>query len=106
MLIKSHQVIELADYYYILTIVITIVYNNPMKKVSKSVLKAKMFEYFDAVEESGEPLVVTDFNRPVLTIIPYREKKSIDEVFKDLRGNTSLPRKAVLASTEDEWPER
>jgi len=76
-----------------------------MKKVSKSVLKAKMFEYFDAVEESGEALIVTDFNRPVLKIVPYRVKQSVEEAFKSWREATSIPDKAVLASTEDEWPD-
>ncbi len=43
-----------------------------MKTVSKSKLKAKALEYFREVEESGEPLVITDRGKPVLEIVPYR----------------------------------
>ena len=39
-----------------------------MITVSKSKLKARMLEYFRMVEESGEEIVVTNHNRPVLRI--------------------------------------
>ena len=77
-----------------------------MKKVSKSTLKAKMFEYFRELEQGGEELVVTDFGKPVLKIIPYSEKKSVKELFGDLRTKAKVDRKAVLESTEDEWGDR
>lgn len=77
-----------------------------MKKVSKSTLKAKMFEYFRELEEGGEELVVTDFGKPVLKIIPYSERKSVEELFAGLRSKAKVDRKAVLESTEDEWGDR
>ena len=81
-------------------------HNKGMKKVSKSILKAKMFEYFRALEDSGEALIVTDFGKPVLKIVPYHEGKSIEELFSDLRPKAKFTRQAVLASTEDEWSEK
>lgn len=57
-----------------------------MITVSKGVLKAKMLEYFRQVEESGDELVVTSHNRPVLKVVPIAPKKSPQEVFGSLRG--------------------
>lgn len=62
-----------------------------------------MFEYFRELEEKGDSLIVTDFGRPVLQIIPYKMKESTAEIFKDIRGKVKLDRKEVLKSTEEEW---
>ena len=57
-----------------------------MKTVSKSALKGKMLEYFREVEVSGEELVVTDHNIPVLKIVPIRPKLRAFEVFGEYEG--------------------
>ena len=77
-----------------------------MKKVTKSALKAKMFEYFRVIEQTGASLIVTDYGKPVLQVVPYSQGKKCAELFKDLRGKARLPRAAVLESTEAEWPEK
>lgn len=74
-----------------------------MKKVSKSELKAKMFEHFREAERSGEGLIVTDYGKPVLKITPIRESQSLEDVFSDLRGKAQISRAAALESTADEW---
>ena len=71
-------------------------------KISKSALKAKMLEYFRRVEETGEPLVVTDNNRPVLRIVPIRHRTSAADAFADIRGGV-VYHSDLLESTEDEW---
>ena len=76
-----------------------------MKRVSKSVLKSKMFEYFRELEEKGGELVVTDFGKPVLKIVPCTEGKGVDELFQDLRSKARIPREVALAGTEGEWVE-
>ena len=43
-----------------------------MMIISKSRLKANMFEIFRQVEETGEEVIVTDHNRPVLRIQPIQ----------------------------------
>ena len=78
-------------------------YNQFMKKVSKGNLKAKMFEYLREIEQKGEPLIVTDYGKPVLKIVPYVEKRDVSEMFADLRSKAKLPKEAVLESTQDEW---
>jgi prevent-host-death family protein len=75
-----------------------------MEPVSKGVLKAKMLEYFRRVEESGEELIVTDNNRPVLRIVPIKRRLTADEVFADVRGRV-VYKDDLLAPTADEWPE-
>jgi prevent-host-death family protein len=41
------------------------------KTVSKSQFKPRALAYLREVEETGEPLVLTDRGRPVLRIAPY-----------------------------------
>ncbi len=76
-----------------------------VKTVSKSVLKAKMLKYFREIEQTGNPLIVTDNRKPVLYIRPIRAKRRVDDVFGDLRGNVDMSEEVVLATTEDEWTE-
>jgi antitoxin (DNA-binding transcriptional repressor) of toxin-antitoxin stability system len=73
--------------------------------VSKSALKAKMLAYFRKVEETGEELVVTDDNVPVLRIVPIRRRVPAATAFADLRGRVKYY-EDPLASTSDEWTER
>jgi hypothetical protein len=48
-------------------------------------------------------LIVTDFGKPVLVILPYSAGKSVDELFADVRGKVALSDEVVLQSTADEW---
>lgn len=75
-----------------------------MEKVSKSALKARMLEYFRRVEETGEELVVTDNNEPVLRIVPIRRRVPAATLFADVRGHVVYHEDPV-APTSDEWPE-
>jgi prevent-host-death family protein len=73
-----------------------------METVSKSELKARMLEYFRRVEKTGEELVVTSHGKPVARVVPYRQKVSVAELFKDLRGKV-VYRADILEPTTDEW---
>ena len=75
-----------------------------MKTISKSALKARMLEHFRRIEETGEELIVTDHNRPVLVIAPIRERTPAAEAFADVRGRVTY-HGDVLTPTTDEWPE-
>jgi prevent-host-death family protein len=76
-----------------------------MATVSKGTLKAKMLEYFRRVEETGEELIVTDNNRPVLRVIPMRSPGNTASLFADVRGRVVYHEDPV-AQTADEWPEK
>ena len=54
--------------------------------ISKSKLKANMLQIFRELEASGETLIVTDHNRPVLKIVPIRQGKSVEELFGQYQG--------------------
>ena len=73
-----------------------------MNTVSKSALKAKMLEYFRRVEETGQELVVTDNNEPVLRIVPIRKRIRMASLFADVRGRVVYHEDPV-APTTDEW---
>ncbi|MGA9525064.1 MAG: type II toxin-antitoxin system prevent-host-death family antitoxin [Myxococcaceae bacterium] len=75
-----------------------------MEPVSKSALKARMLEYFRQVEQTGEELIVTDNNKPVLKVVPIRHRKPAREVFADVRGKL-VEKEDVLTPTTEEWPE-
>lgn len=75
-----------------------------MERVSKSALKARMLEYFRRVEETGEELVVTDNNEPVIRIVPIRKRRPASEVFADVRGRP-VYHEDLLEPTTAEWSE-
>ena len=45
--------------------------------ISKSQLKARMLEIFRSLEASGEELIVTDHGKPVLKIVPIKERATV-----------------------------
>jgi prevent-host-death family protein len=73
-------------------------------KISKSALKARLLEYFRRVEETGEELIVTDHGRPVLRIVPVRQRSPAAETFAGLRGRV-VYHGDILEPTGAEWPE-
>jgi prevent-host-death family protein len=75
-----------------------------MATVSKGVLKAKMLEYFRRVEETGEELVVTDNNVPVIRVQAIARRRPAAEVFADVRGRV-VYHEDVLEPTTPEWSE-
>ena len=85
-----------------------------MPTVSKSALKARMLEYFRQVEESGEPLVVTDHGRPVLRVVPMAEvKRPAEEVLAAFRARAAGklrfvgdPDEPTTAEWADPWGEQ
>jgi prevent-host-death family protein len=75
-----------------------------MVTASKSALKSRMFEYFRKVEETGEPLVVTDHGKPVLQVVPFAEMRPMADVLAEFRALG--PMRFVgdpNAPTVDEW---
>ncbi|MDZ4695965.1 MAG: type II toxin-antitoxin system prevent-host-death family antitoxin, partial [Deltaproteobacteria bacterium] len=79
-------------------------HNRSMKTVSKGVLKAKMLEYLRWVQETGDELVVTDNNRPVVRIVAIAKRTAAADAFGDVRGRLQY-HEDILAPTTQEWPE-
>jgi antitoxin (DNA-binding transcriptional repressor) of toxin-antitoxin stability system len=74
------------------------------KTISKSKLKARMLEIFRQIEASGEALIVTDHDRPVLKIIPLGPKAAVSALFSDIQGKIVFC-EDINAPTIDEWEE-
>ena len=72
--------------------------------ISKDELKARMLEIFREVEESGQELIVTDNGKPVLKIVPIKQKATVDEVFGDYYGKAVIY-EDLNTPTIDEWEE-
>jgi len=70
--------------------------------VSKSKLKAKMLEIFRQLEISGEELVVTDHGKPVLKIVPIKQKKAVADLFADIQGRVTY-NEDINQPTLSEW---
>ena len=63
-----------------------------------------MLEFFRRVEETGEELIVTDHDRPVLRIVPIRHRTPAAEMFQGVRGKV-VYHGDILEPTTGEWPE-
>ena len=75
-----------------------------MASISKSKLKANMLRVFRDIEESGEELIVTDRNRPVLRVLPISKKRTVEEVFGAIQSRPVYVEN-IDAPTAGEWIE-
>ena len=76
-----------------------------MKTISKSKLKPRMLEVFRQIEKEGEELIVTDNNKPVLRIQPFRQNASVGELFGSIQGKVRY-HEDLDKPTGDEWPKK
>ena len=72
--------------------------------ISKSKLKANMLRVFREIEASGEELIVTDGNRPVLRIQPIGSKRTVQDIFDSTEGKV-IYHEDINTPTIDEWRE-
>lgn len=69
--------------------------------VSKSRFKAQALEYFRQVEQSGQPIIITDHGTPVLKLIPYRADP--DQGLRMLRDTVVSYRAPTEPVDDDQW---
>ena len=72
--------------------------------ISKSKLKAKMLEIFRELEATGNELIVTDHDKPVLKIVPIKPKAAVTAVFGDVQGQVNYL-EDINMPTLGEWEE-
>ncbi|GHT91307.1 hypothetical protein AGMMS49545_06940 [Betaproteobacteria bacterium] len=70
-------------------------------QVSKSQFKAKAQQIFRSVEESGEPVVITDHGQPTLEIRRYIPKNS--NPLEALRGTALFYDRPTEPVDADNW---
>lgn len=63
-----------------------------------------MLQVFREIETTGEELIVTDRNRPVLKIVPIQEKQTVEELFLAFQGQVHYFEDLDTPSI-DEWSE-
>jgi antitoxin (DNA-binding transcriptional repressor) of toxin-antitoxin stability system len=63
-----------------------------------------MLEVFRKLETSGEELIVTDRDKPVLKIVPILKKKSAKALFSDFQGQVCYHEDINTPSLQ-EWEE-
>lgn len=73
-----------------------------MKSISKSQLKTHLLRICRELEASGEELIVTDRDTPVLRIIPIRHRATVESAFSDVVGQLEFLEGAD-APTLEEW---
>lgn len=73
-----------------------------MITVSKSKLKAQMLKIFRQIEATGESVIVTDRDRPVLYIQPIQHGLTVEEAFGDWQGKV-VWHEDPNTPTIDEW---
>jgi prevent-host-death family protein len=71
-----------------------------VKTVSKSVFKPRVLAYLREVEETGEPLVITDRGRAVVRIEPY---SPVADTLERLRGCVIRYDEPTDPVGEDDW---
>ena len=70
--------------------------------VSKSQFKARALELFRNIEESGEPLIITDRGRPVLEVRPVKGKRKHDPL-EILKGSVTWHDHSTEPVDVDDW---
>ena len=71
------------------------------KHVSKSAFKARALELLREVEQSGEPLIVTDRGKPVVEVRPIAKKR--DDPREILRGSVLFYDRPLDPVGEEDW---
>lgn len=72
--------------------------------LSKNQLEGQLLEMLDMIEKTGRELIVTDNGKPVLKIVPYNKKGTVDEIFGDYYGKLVI-HEDINTPTIDEWGE-
>ena len=70
------------------------------KRVGAGEFKAKCLKLMDEVQESKTPLVVTKHGVPIVTVIPFEQKKSFP--FGCMKGRIKI-NGDIVASVGERW---
>ena len=76
-------------------------YSHMLAHVSKANFKARALEIFRRVQETGEPVLITDRGRPVLRLEPYYGED--DAVLASLRGTVLHYHQPTEPVGEKDW---
>lgn len=69
--------------------------------ISKSQFKAKALEFFRAVEDTGEPIIITDRGQPTLELRRHKDKNASH--FDRLNGSLLYYHQPMDPVGEEDW---
>lgn len=75
--------------------------SHMLSQISKANFKARALEIFRRVQETGEPVLITDRGRPVLRLEPYFGED--DAVLASLRGSVTRYDEPTEPVGENDW---
>ena len=73
-----------------------------MITVSDKIIEKNILGYFQHIIKTGEEIIVTNNDIPILKVIPFKQKLKPDDVFKDVHGNIKYY-DDILKPETDEW---
>ena len=76
-------------------------YGHMLGQISKASFKARALEIFRRVQETGEPVLITDRGRPVLRLEPYYGED--DAVLASLRGSVMRYDQPTEPVGQEDW---
>jgi len=69
--------------------------------VSKSRFKPQALKYFRDIQEQGIELIITEYSKPVLKIVPYSRQPA--DVLEELQGTVKKFDDPCEPVAENEW---
>ncbi|VAW77389.1 hypothetical protein MNBD_GAMMA13-494 [hydrothermal vent metagenome] len=72
-----------------------------MQQISKSQFKPKALEVMRKIEQTGEPVIITDHGRPTLELKVYTPTES--DPLEQLKGSVVEYKNPTQPVVEDDW---
>lgn len=57
-----------------------------MLTISRDLLEKNIQKYFDHIHQTGEDVIITDNDIPILKLSSFKPKTDVEGLFKDVRG--------------------
>jgi len=71
-----------------------------MKTISAGHFKARCLALLDGVAQTNEPIIVTNYGRPIAKLAPLDQKKDINQ--KPLKGSVTFF-EDLISPTDEKW---
>jgi prevent-host-death family protein len=68
-------------------------------EISKSKFKEKALEFFRKVQQTGQPVIITDHGKPALEVRRYRNREPLE----NLKGSVIEYRDPTRPVAEEDW---
>ena len=73
-----------------------------MRTISKEAIEKNFPKYLSLIEQTGEDIIVTSGNIPLIKLTSLKHKRSVADAFQDVRGKIKYHEDLLQPETE-EW---